>query len=133
MTIVVRVAGERDVVTILELDESFHRVSRRRIEADLAVPVERHERELRVDFVADDIELDRVAFRDARPVMHAGAAQRVHAHADAGTADHIEVEHAAEIVDIRVEIIVLASVARRARSNGMRGTAVTPVSSSALA
>ena len=63
-------------------DQPLHRVRRRRIHADAAVPVERHEAEGRIDLVADDRQVEPVALGDARPVVHAGAAQRIDAHAD---------------------------------------------------
>ena len=58
-----------------------------------------------------------VALGDPRPVVHAGAAQRIDAHADAGGADRIEIDHAAKIGDVGVEKIVLA---RRGGAPGLR-------------
>ena len=54
------------------------------------------------------VEVEPVALGDPRPVMHAGAAQRIHAHANAGDADGIEIDHAAQVADVGVEKIVLA-------------------------
>jgi hypothetical protein len=50
--VVVGIARPRDVEAILEPDEAPHRVGRRAVHADLAVPVDRHEREGRIDHVA---------------------------------------------------------------------------------
>ena len=49
VAVVVGVAGEGDVEAVLEADQPLHRVGRRRIHADPAVPVERHEAEGRID------------------------------------------------------------------------------------
>ena len=52
-------------------------------------------------------QIELVALGDPRPVVHAGAAERIDAHADAGAADRIEVDDAAEIVDVGAQEIVL--------------------------
>ena len=41
LDVVIRIAAERDVVTILQPDEPLHGVLRRGVHADLAVPIER--------------------------------------------------------------------------------------------
>ena len=40
VTVVVGIAGERDVEAVLESDQPLHRVRRGRVHADLAVPVD---------------------------------------------------------------------------------------------
>ena len=79
----VGVVGERDVEAVLERDQPRHRVGRGAVHADLAVVVERHERERRVDSVVDDLEVEPVAARDRLPVRDARAAERVDARAGA--------------------------------------------------
>ena len=61
--------------------------------------------------------------------MHAGAAERVDAHADAGAADRVEVDDVAEVGDVGVEVVVLGASSARgsACANGMRFTPVEPV------
>ena len=75
MPVMIGVAGEGNVKAILDADQALHRVGRRRIHADPAVPIDRHEAEGRVDAVADHRQIDAVAFGDARPVVDPGAAR----------------------------------------------------------
>jgi hypothetical protein len=67
---------------LLHADQALHRVRRGGIHADLAVPVERHEAKGRIDLLADDVEVQPILLGDPRPVMHAGAAQRIDAEAN---------------------------------------------------
>ena len=68
-------------------DQRRHRVRRRAVHADLAVPVERHEPPRRVDERVDDGEVEAVALGDRRPVVDARPAERVGADVHAGGAD----------------------------------------------
>ena len=77
--IVIRVARERDVEPVLEADQPLHRVGRRGVHPDLAVPIDRHETERRIDHVVDDGEVETVTLRDRRPVVNARAAERIDA------------------------------------------------------
>ena len=70
-------------------------------------------RKVRIDFFADHGEIDLVALGDRRPVMHAGAAERIDAQVDAGAADRVEVDHAAQVAHVGVEEIVLMRGALR--------------------
>src|SRR5258706_265348 len=54
VAVVVGVAAEGDVIAVLERDQALHREARRRVHADLAVPVDGHEPEGGVDLLADD-------------------------------------------------------------------------------
>ena len=75
--VVVGVAGEGDIEAILQADQSLHRVGRGGIHADLAVPIDRHESESRIDRVVDDREVQPVALGDRPPVVDPGAAERI--------------------------------------------------------
>ncbi len=46
------------------------------------------------------VKIEPVALGDARPIMHAGAAQGVDAHANLRIADHIHIQNVAEIAHI---------------------------------
>ena len=106
VAVMVGIAGERDVVLFLQADQSPHGIRRRRIHADLAVPVHGHKAKLRIDLLVDHGKVELVAFGNRRPVMHTGAAQRVHSQMDAGAPDRVEVDDVAEVGDIGVEIIM---------------------------
>ena len=108
MAIVIGVAGEGDIVAVLEADQPPHRVSRRRIHANAAIPVQSHEAERRVHHLADRGQIELVALGDPGPVMNAGAAQRIRAHANAGDPNGIEIDHAAKIVDVGAHEVMLA-------------------------
>src|SRR3546814_5125926 len=92
-----RFRSKSDVEAILHPDQSLHRMRRGRVHADPAVPVQGHEREPGIDLLADHVEIQRIALGDARPVVHAGAAERIDAHAPAGAADQVEVQHVAPV------------------------------------
>ncbi len=70
-----------------------------------------------IDLLADHAEVDAVALGDARPVVDAGAAQRIDAETQAGGADGVEIEHGAEIGGVGLEEIVLV---HRRRPPGLR-------------
>src|SRR5437773_10999853 len=70
------VAGERYVESLLEANHTCHRIHRRRVHADLAVPIDGHEAEGWIDDVVHDLHVESVAVADGVPISHAGAAQR---------------------------------------------------------
>jgi hypothetical protein len=114
VAVMVGVAGKGDVETVAQRRQPPHRERRRRVHADVAVPVQRHEGEARVHHVADDGQRQAVVVGDGRPVAHARAAQRVHAHAHAAGADGIEVDDLAERRDVlRLEVVHLGGGRRQ--------------------
>ena len=94
-----------------------------------------HEGKPRVDFIAHDREIELVTLSDARPIMHARAAERIHAHAHFRTANHVHVDDTGEVGDIGVEIVVLVRSRAHARAgaSGMRFTPARPFSITRLA
>ena len=68
----------------------------------------RHETKGRIDFVADNGQIELVALCDARPVVHTGAAQRIDADANAGAADRVEIDHTAEVGNVCTKKVMLA-------------------------
>ena len=98
----VGVAGEGDVEAVLQLDHARHGVGRRRVHADLAVPVDRHEAEGRVDRAVHHLEPQPVARGDGVPVGDAGAAERIDTEADRRAAHGVEIDHRAEVADVGV-------------------------------
>ena len=82
----VGVVAERDVEPVAQPDEPGHRVRRRGVHPDPAVPVDGHEAERRVDVVVRRPSgRGRSRSPIARPVVHARAAQRIDAEAQART------------------------------------------------
>ena len=106
VAVVVGVAGKRDVVAILARDQALHGVIGRRIHADPAIPVQRHESELRVDLIADGVNVDPVPGCYPRPVMHPCAAEWIDADLQAGVADDVEVDDVAEVSHVGVDEVV---------------------------
>ena len=92
------------------VDQRRHRVRRRAVHPDLAVPVEGHESPRRVDQWVDDGEIEVVDARRCGPVVDAGAAEWVGADAHAGAADGVEVEHRRQVVDIGAAVVVAMCV-----------------------
>ena len=62
----VGVVAERDVEAVLQRDQARHRVRRRAVHADLAVVVDGHEAERRIDGAVHDGQVEPVALGDAR-------------------------------------------------------------------
>ena len=75
--VMVSVAGERQIKTILHPDQPLHRVGRRRVHANLAIPIHRHEPEGGVNRFIHYRQVQTMLLGDSRPVMNAGAAQRI--------------------------------------------------------
>ena len=97
-------------------DQPRHRVGRRAVHPDLAVPIDRHEAEGRIDRIADDGRVEAIALDDRLPVAHAGAAQGIDADFDAGGADRLHVDDIAEVGDIGPDVIVAMHAGRLARA-----------------
>jgi hypothetical protein len=112
----VGVVGKGDVELVARADQPRHRIGRRAVHPDLAVPVHRHEAERRVDRVADDGSIEAIALDDRLPVAHARAAQRIDADLHAGAADRFHVEHVGEVGDIGPDVIVAANTSGFARA-----------------
>ena len=88
----VRVVAGEDVEVVFVRENGCHGGCRRRIHADLAVPVERHERPARIDGRVDHRQIEIVSLLDQLPVVHARAAQRIGTDADAGLSNRVEVD-----------------------------------------
>ena len=125
--VMVGVAGEGDVESVLQADQPLHRIGRGRIHADLAVPIHGHEAEGGIDHLVDDGQVQPVALGDRPPVMDAGAAERIDAQAELRAADDVHVDHVAEVGDVGVEVIVPVRGRTRAAPS-RKGFALTPCS-----
>ena len=104
----VGVVAEGDVEPILEADQAGHGVGRGAVHADLAVVVHGHEGEGRVHARVDDLEVEPVALGDGLPEGQARAAHGVHADPEPARADGLHVDHAGEVGDVGLDVVVLA-------------------------
>ena len=104
--VVIGIAGKGHVEFVFESDQTSHRVRRRRIHPDLAVPIDGHETEGGIDGLVDHGQIEVIPIGDGVPVVNARATQRVDAEFNAGGADRLHVEHILQIGDIRVEVVV---------------------------
>src|SRR5882672_10808880 len=95
--VVVRVAVESHVKLFFESDQAAHRIRRRWVHADAAIPIERHEPESRVDRLVHDGEVEAIALGNGMPVMDAGAAQGVDTELEPGVPDRVQIEHVLEV------------------------------------
>src|SRR5439155_26074663 len=101
------VAGKGYVKSLLEADHARHRIHRRRVHAYLAVPIDRHEAERRIDDVIHDLQIESVALADGIPVSHASAAQRIHADPNLALADCLQIDHRGQIAHVGIEVLMV--------------------------
>ena len=104
----VGIVAKGEVEAVLELDQARHRIGAGAIHADLAVVVERHESEGRVDRRIGDGDIQAVGVGDRLPVMDGRAAERVDAQLQAGRANRLHVDDVRQVVDVRSDEIDLA-------------------------
>ena len=77
------------------------------VHANLAVVIDRHERELRIDARIHHLDLQPVDLVDRRPIMDRRAAERINGHREIGGANRIHVDHVAKIIDVGEQEVVL--------------------------
>ena len=112
MAVRVRVVAGGDVVRGVALGVGGHRLAQGghgvgggAVHADLAVPVQRHERPRGVDLRVDDREVQAVALADGRPVVDGRAAQRVGADAHARRPDRLDVDDLVQLAHVEVQVV----------------------------
>ncbi|MNU89917.1 hypothetical protein D3C71_797690 [compost metagenome] len=106
MAVVVRVAGKRNVKALFEADQALHGVSGRRVHANLAIPVDGHETEGRIDLFVHHVQVEAVMLGNRRPVAHPCSAQRIDTQTQLGVTNGVEVDHVDQVGDVGVQIIV---------------------------
>ena len=112
MAVRIRVVAGRDVVGGVALGvgghglaQGCHRVGRGAVHADLAVPVQGHERPRRIDLGVDDGQVEAVVLADGRPVVDGRTAERIGADAHARLADGFDVDDLVELRDVVVQVV----------------------------
>ena len=106
VTVVVRVIAKGDVELVFQSNQARHGERAGTVHPDLAVFVQGHEGEGRVDLVVHHLDVQTVAPGDDVPVGDAGSTQRIHADLDASLLDGGQIQHVFEIIHIRGDIVV---------------------------
>ncbi len=106
------VIAEAQVELVFDRKQLLHRIGRRAIHANLAVPVERHETEGGIDLGIHNGRVDLVAFDDRLPVMHGGAAEWVNTDLETRRADRVHVDDIDKIGDVGCDVIVARDAPR---------------------
>ena len=106
MPVGVRVIGEGDVEFVLQRDQPLHRIGRRTVHPDIAVPVHRHETECRIDGVVHDRCVNPVTLDQRLPILNSSAAERIDPDAHTRRADRFEIDDIGQIGNIRRDIIM---------------------------
>jgi hypothetical protein len=100
MPVMVGVAGEREIKLILHANQSLHRIRRRRVHANLAVPIHRHETESGSTTSLTTVSPNSCTLRDPLPVMDAGTAEGINAQMKFCAANDVHINHVAKVVDV---------------------------------
>ena len=84
MPVVVGIVPESDIETIFQRDEVRHGIGRRTVHPNLAVPIERHEAEGRIDGGIHHLNVQPIPLCHRLPVGHTGTAERIDAELQPG-------------------------------------------------
>ena len=103
----IRVVGEGDIVAVLEADEPRHRIGTGAVHADLAVVIDRHEREGRIDLRVHHSDIQVIDRVDRFPVMHGGATERIDGELEAGGANGLHIDNVAQIGHVGQDEVLL--------------------------
>jgi hypothetical protein len=122
VAIVIGVTSTGEIEAVLERDQSAHGVRGRRIHADLAVPIHRHEAKGRVHQLIDHAQVQAVALGDAAPVAYARASERVDTEAQARAANDVEIDHVAQVLDVGIQVVM--AVCGRGTQGARKGHAL---------
>ncbi len=107
VAVVVRVVAEGDVELILELHQAGHRVGRGAVHANLAVVIQRHEREGWVYPWVYHVQVESVGLGDRLPEAHARAAHGIDTDLQAGRLDGRHVDDSAQLLHVGPDVVVL--------------------------
>ena len=106
VAVAVGIIRDGDVEPILQRDQVGHRMGRRAIHADSAIPVERHRAESGVDFVIDHLDRHAITLRDSMPVGETCSTERIDADAQAGAGNGTHVDDRREVAHVSAQVIV---------------------------
>ncbi len=106
VTVMIGITRESNLELVLQADQPLHGKRRGWVHADLAVPIDRHEAEGRIDLLVDDGQVQPVALGNRRPVVDAGSAEWIDPQVDLGAANDLHVDDIAEVFRVGVEVVV---------------------------
>ena len=109
MPIGICVVRERDVIFVLQADQSCHRIRARTVHTDLAVMVHRHEGKCRINHRVCDRNLQSVDGVDRFPVGKRCSSERIHAQLELRAANGFDIHYILQIAHIRQNKIFLVS------------------------
>src|SRR5262249_24771381 len=95
------IVGESDVILIFKVHETRHRIRTRRVHAYLAVVINSHERERRVDCWVRDVDVQVIDGVDWLPIRFRRSAERIYTELQASGADHVHIDDVFQILDVR--------------------------------
>ncbi len=106
VTVVIGVVAKSDVELVFKRNQAGHGERAGAVHPDLAVLVQGHEGEGRIDAIVDHFDIEIIGLGDDVPIGDAGAAQGIHANLDAGLLDGIQIQHVLQIIHIGGDIVV---------------------------
>ena len=115
MAVRIGIVAERDGVGVLQADKAGHRINTGAVHANLAIVIDRHEGEGRIDGLVHHGQIQLVRRRDALPVIHTGAAERIDAQLQPGRLDRVHVDDRVQVVHIGLDEILLVGGVRPQR------------------
>jgi len=112
MPVGIGVVAEGDLIAVFQPDQSRHRVRAGAVHANLAVMIDGHKRERRIDLLVDDVNVQAVLRIDRLPVRQRSAAQRIDRQLQPGRANRLHVHDALQVTDIgRDEVVLMRAAA----------------------
>ena len=119
MPIGVRIVREGDAILILESYQPGHGIRAGGVHADLAIMIDRHERERGVDDRIHDDNVQVIDRVDRLPIRPGGTTERVYPQLEAGGADEVHIDDVPQILNVRHHEVLL--VCRVCLDGGRKG------------
>src|ERR1043166_3975108 len=101
------IVGESDVILILKVYQTCHRIRTRRVHSYLAIVIDSHERKSRIDCWVRDVDVQVIYGVDWLPIRFRRTAERVYSQLQASAADRVHVDDIFQILDVRQHEILL--------------------------
>src|SRR5687768_15943218 len=112
MAVMISITGERNVEAILQINQSVHGITGRRVHAYPPVPIQCHETEGRVHYIVDHSQIQFLLLRYRTPVADSCSAERIDTHMDICVAYFLHIDHIVEVTDVSVEKVMLVRSGR---------------------